>query len=190
MRSIIIFLLLFIANVISAQEIKYQTCKTEWFTVNLPSTWKFIADTSILIDGNTGEERKEIQGGKFISTDKIEASEYADCYGGVIFYVEVMKASLDSAAQTEYEKKDDKYYTTFPHSVWEVDKTKGKNWIGLHSRVSCNIHCKEEDYNAIVEGCETLYFSNNKYTVHFYTTGKELNADVLKVMLSSFRLKK
>ena len=189
-NSILILIILKISVLnLSAQNLNYYLFENKELGISFscPNSWIFKPDSIINDTGNLIEN----ESGHFISNDSIEAKEYEACYNGIVFHIEVYNKSLDSTILPDsfYIKKNSKYYSMVNMPI-ETDKIKGKNWKGIHHLSSCRIHCRygeDEEYDAIVEGCEVIYFSNNTKTVCFSTSGKAFEIDVLKIIISSFR---
>ncbi len=176
---------------LSAQERPYYTYESSvgGFSFMCPTSWICISD-SLKNQDDYSHTEKELLSGRFITIDTTEATEYSDCYDGVIFYITVTRQSLDSALSGLYVKKDNKYYGDFAYMSNELVETtniEGSNWIGINHYNTCKIHCKSDDVSPIVEGCQFLYFSNDKITVNFSTTGRELDDKVLKTILRTFK---
>ena len=196
MKIFVINFLIFVFSInnISAQSRKYYKFENKELGIsfNCPTTWIFIPDT---VNGDESKYvvKNKVKSGQFISKDTIESKVYEDCYHGIIFYIDAMNKSLDSTLLSDgfYIKKDGKYYGTFSYMsdrLVDTREIKGNNWIGIHHCNACRIQCKEDNVSPIVEGCEFIYFSNNRKTISISTTWKALDEDVLKIIISSFRI--
>ena len=196
MRRLILIILTAFPLAIFAQNRTYSTYRnvSGLFSFECPNTWISLIDSSSLSDNESNElNNRELPLEEFVSNKKEEADIYRNCYDGIIFYLEVNDKSLDSTLLSNnlYIKKEGDYFGTFAFMSNELvptEKINGHNWFGIHHFNSCSISCKEGN-SAIVEECEFLYLSNNKYTVSISTTGKAIDPDVLKVILSTFKFK-
>ena len=162
------------------------------FSFKCPSSWLYEEDS--LGDTFDPLSAGKWNDGRFVSYNKQEAKEYADCFDGIIFYITLTYQSLDSAllANGLYVKENSKYYGTFSYmsdKLVETEDIRGPNWVGIHHFNSCRIWCKGDDVKPIVEGCEFMYFSNSAGTVEIATAGMAIPADVLQTILSTFRFK-
>jgi len=192
-KNILLLLLLKISVInLSAQNLNYYLYENKelGFSFTCPRSWVFKPDS--ILD-NT-ENLIDNESGRFITIDSLEAKDYEACYNGIIFSVEVNNSSLDSTILIDsfYIKKNSAYYSmlSMSNKPVEAEKIKGKKWKGIHSITLCRIHCRfdeDEEFDAIVDGCENIYFSNNQKTVCFSTSGKALDTEVLKIIISSFK---
>jgi hypothetical protein len=146
------------------------------FSFDIPTDWTISYNT-------------ELNAYTCASTDSAIAKRYADCYEGNIFMLEVHDKPLDSVLLTGdiYRKVDTNYITTDRISDSVVAQPiSGKGWRGIHHVNVCGITCKSTGFQSATGSCEFFYFSDTNRTVSIVTSGRAIDPEVKKVMLSSF----
>ncbi|WP_276484080.1 hypothetical protein [Paraflavitalea pollutisoli] len=179
--TILLVALLVDANVCIGQGISFKkyTNQANRFSFDMPASWSI--------------SYSRVQGGSICTPVSIaERKEYAECFEGIVFRLEVKKLSLDSVLVLDgYKKVDGSYYTTdrVRDSV-KAEYIKGSSWTGICHNNICGISCKETGFHAAAGECEFFYFSSGNTTVLLMTNGRALSDPVRKRLLSSFTFNK
>ncbi len=147
------------------------------FSIELPQNWSVLND-------NTVENRIAIC---VPSLDK-ELKEYANCYAGIVFYIEKYKTDLQTTLINKgyLINNDSVFALDKKNKKIEVAKLQKNNYKGAYNQVVCNFICKDSD-KATSGKCDFLFFNINSRTICIYTNGKPLSAAVKNNIIASFK---
>ncbi len=173
-----VVLVLLVYNVSFSQTANKKYINTNGnFSVELPTTWSVLNDTKV-------ENRIAI----CVPTIDKETKEYANCFEGVIFYIEKYKSDLVTTLQTKgyFVSNDSIYELDKKNKKTEVTKIQKNNYKGIYNQAMCNYICKDSDKNSTGK-CDYLFFSLNGKTICIYTNGKAIPDYIRKNIIATFK---
>lgn len=177
-RNILLFFIVLCISTITAQTTNKKYTNTNGnFSFEMPTNWSMLNDTKV-------ENRIAI----CVATTDKESKEYANCFDGIIFYIEKHKTDLATTlASKGYVLRNDSVFTLDKkNKKIEVCKIQKNNYKGIYNQVVCNYVCKDSDKN-IISKCDYLFFSLNSKTICIYTNGKPLAEIIRKNIVATFK---
>ncbi|MBN1180724.1 MAG: hypothetical protein JXB49_00455 [Bacteroidales bacterium] len=166
---------------VAGQEREYKTYRDSdhGFSFNIPDSWVILK-----------EDADDFFIGTCKPTNEEEIAIYDDCYEGIIFRVMFYSTDLTTTLEEDgqYIKTGDTY-TTYDraNNTVKVENIKGQNWTGVYHFNECGLLCKTSGPKPIGGQCEFFYFSNGKKTICITTNGFQLEDNVRKILLQSFK---